>query len=161
MLTPPLPSAAPAAGGSLDYDDVIERKRPRTERVSDGEREAVVERLRTHAVAGRLDADELATRAEQAYGATTVAQLAAVLGDLPAGREAARARPRRRTWLAPLLATATSAAATPVVAMFDGGFRGPLDGVAAVPFWATLAFGGLFMGRIVTTRLRAGTHTPT
>jgi hypothetical protein len=47
------------------------------------------------------------------------------------------------------------------VAMFDGGFRGPLDGVAAVPLWATFAFGGLLTSRLLGTRLRAGTRKTT
>jgi hypothetical protein len=137
----------------------IAPRRPRTERVSDAEREAVVERLRSHAVAGRLDAEELATRAEDTYRARTVGELAEVLRDLPGGREvvATSARARRSMWHLPAFGTVCGAATTVVVANFDGGFRGPLDGVAAVPFWATLAFGGLLAARILTDRLRANT----
>jgi hypothetical protein len=42
-----------------------------------------------------------------------------------------------------------------MVAHFDGGFRGAFDGVAAVPFWATLAFGALLTGRVFGARFRA------
>jgi hypothetical protein len=53
-------------------------------RVSDREREVVVEQLRGHAAAGRLDVDELGERIEAAYAAKTDEQLARVGHDLPA-----------------------------------------------------------------------------
>ena len=64
-------------------------------RAGDADRERVVEALRMHAGAGRLDAEELERRIERAYGATYVADLDAILHDLPrAPRSAApRARP--------------------------------------------------------------------
>ena len=135
----------------------IAPRRPRTERASDAEREAVVERLRSHAVAGRLDTEELATRAEDTDRARTVGELADVLRDLPGGREvvATNAGARRSTWHLPAFGTVCGAGTTVVVAHFDGGFRGPLDGVAAVPFWATLALGGLLAASVLTDRLRA------
>ncbi|MDF5757885.1 DUF1707 domain-containing protein [Spongiactinospora sp. TRM90649] len=52
-------------------------------RASDAEREAVVERLKTASVDGRLTFGELAERTEVAYGAATRAELDAVLSDLP------------------------------------------------------------------------------
>jgi Domain of unknown function (DUF1707) len=50
---------------------------------SDPEREAVAEALRGHAVAGRLDADELEQRLELAYAARRRADLLPLLADLP------------------------------------------------------------------------------
>lgn len=120
----------------------------------------MVERLRSHAVAGRLDADELAARAEDAYGARTVQELADVLRDLPGKRAVARsrdARRRRPTWHLPAYGMVCAAGATVFTAIVDGGFRGPLDGVAAVPFWAALGSGGLLVGRILSARVRGGT----
>jgi hypothetical protein len=52
-------------------------------RASDAEREAVIDQLRDHAAAGRLDTDELAERLEEAYGARTRGDLARVLRELP------------------------------------------------------------------------------
>lgn len=152
---------APANGR---YGDVIARRRPANERASDRERESVVERLRRHAVAGRLDADELAARAEDAYKARTLGELVHVLRDLPDERAFAvrgTARRRRRAWHLPALGTASAAGATVVVAIIDGGFRGPVDGVAAVPFWATVASGALLTVRILSARVRASTQLRT
>jgi hypothetical protein len=53
-------------------------------RVSDAEREAVVDRLRHGAGEGRLDPEELERRVSAAYGATTRGELEAVVVDLPA-----------------------------------------------------------------------------
>jgi hypothetical protein len=53
-------------------------------RASDAEREAAAERLRVAAGDGRLDPDELEERLEAAYGARTVGELDALIGDLPA-----------------------------------------------------------------------------
>ena len=116
----------------------------------------MVERLRIHAVAGRLDTDELAVRAEAAYRARTVEDLASLVFDLPSKghRVAAAARPRRLTWRLPAVGTICGAGTTVVVAHFDGGFRGAFDGVAAVPFWATLALGGLSAAAYVAARVR-------
>jgi hypothetical protein len=52
-------------------------------RVSDADREAVVESLRRHAGDGRLSVDELTTRVEEAYHAKTFGELEAVQRDLP------------------------------------------------------------------------------
>jgi hypothetical protein len=52
-------------------------------RASDREREAVVEALRHHAAAGRLDGEELADRVEVALAARHRGTLADVLADLP------------------------------------------------------------------------------
>ena len=151
------------SGAVADYHEAIADGRPPTERASDAEREAVVERLRTHAVAGRLDLEELSLRAERAYRAKTVGELVDVLRDLPGGRKATarRARRPRPRWYLPAFGTVCGAGTTVVVAHFDGGFRGPLDGVAAVPLWATLACGGLFAVRLLTARLRANVPSRT
>jgi len=52
-------------------------------RASDADRDAAVEALRTHARAGRLDADELEERIEKAYAAKMLSELAALQVDLP------------------------------------------------------------------------------
>jgi hypothetical protein len=124
--------------------------RSRTERVSDADREAAVGLLQSHVVAGRLDPDELAERAERAYRAKTVTDLDEALRDLPADR----ARPQwRPASLRPLLLTAAGAGTTAVTAVLDGGFRGPFDGVAAVPMWATIATLALLAARRAAGRL--------
>ena len=55
-------------------------------RASDAERDRVVEALRTHAEAGRLNADELEERVDLALHATTRADLDALQEDLPGPR---------------------------------------------------------------------------
>jgi Domain of unknown function (DUF1707) len=52
-------------------------------RVSDAEREVVVERLRHAAAEGRLDTDELSERVGRAYSAQTAADLEPLTADLP------------------------------------------------------------------------------
>jgi Domain of unknown function (DUF1707) len=53
-------------------------------RASDADREAVAERLRTAAVEGRLEPDELEQRLHTAFRARTYGELNRLLGDLPA-----------------------------------------------------------------------------
>jgi Domain of unknown function (DUF1707) len=53
-------------------------------RASDEDRQRVVAALERHTGAGRLTLDEFAERVEAAAGASTLDQLAAVVGDLPA-----------------------------------------------------------------------------
>jgi len=53
-------------------------------RASDAEREAVVDRLRTHFAEGRLDHEELEERVEAAYRAKMRSELDGLLADLPA-----------------------------------------------------------------------------
>ncbi|RBY95191.1 hypothetical protein DQ237_16060 [Blastococcus sp. TF02-8] len=55
-------------------------------RASDAERDALVVRLQAAVGEGRLDLDEFAERAEAAYAAVTVADLAALVADLPSDR---------------------------------------------------------------------------
>jgi hypothetical protein len=52
-------------------------------RAADADRERVVEALRQHHVDGRLDAEELTQRIDQAYAAKTLGDLDAVTTDLP------------------------------------------------------------------------------
>jgi hypothetical protein len=52
-------------------------------RASDAERERVADALREHYASGRLDAEELSERLDDAYRAKTVADLQRVSSDLP------------------------------------------------------------------------------
>jgi hypothetical protein len=52
-------------------------------RVSDADRQRVVEELRRHCAAGRLDVDEYADRIAQALGASSWEDLDRALGELP------------------------------------------------------------------------------
>jgi Domain of unknown function (DUF1707) len=52
-------------------------------RVSDAERQRAIDELRRHCGAGRIDMDEYSVRLEQAMTATTLAELDALLADLP------------------------------------------------------------------------------
>jgi len=70
-------------------------------RVSDAERETAVGALAEHYTAGRLTLPELEDRAEQAYRATTRAELVALTADLPTPQRALQPsapRPRRPAW---------------------------------------------------------------
>jgi uncharacterized protein DUF1707/uncharacterized protein DUF4190 len=59
----------------------LDRGKPQT-RASDADREAAVERLRTAALEGRLDSDELEERLASAYGARWCAELTALTADV-------------------------------------------------------------------------------
>jgi hypothetical protein len=52
-------------------------------RVSDADRQRVVEELRRHCAAGRIDVDEYASRVQRALGAATFEELDEVRSDLP------------------------------------------------------------------------------
>jgi hypothetical protein len=67
------------------------------QRASDGEREAVAERLRAAAAEGRLDPDELEERLGAAYAARTVGDLVPLTSDLPAPVAAAGSSPARES----------------------------------------------------------------
>lgn len=60
-------------------------------RASDADRQRVVGVLQRHAEAGRLTLEEFSERVEAAYAARTLADLAALVADLPA--EPGTARP--------------------------------------------------------------------
>jgi hypothetical protein len=64
-------------------------------RASDADRDRVAERLRAAAGEGRLSADELEERLEQAFAARTEAELAPLTVDLPAPFVPPRRRPVR------------------------------------------------------------------
>jgi hypothetical protein len=65
-------------------------------RASDADRERLATELRDHAVAGRLDTDELETRVQQAYAARTTDELRDLRRDLPATPEALALAHRER-----------------------------------------------------------------
>jgi uncharacterized protein DUF1707 len=65
-------------------------------RAGDADRERAAEALRTHAGAGRLDADELERRLETVLSATYLSELDAALADLPRLRAGERPRTGRR-----------------------------------------------------------------
>ena len=72
-------------------------------RVSDQEREAVVETLRAHAAEGRLDPDELDERLTAAYTAKTRRELAGLTRDLPDPGAAPPQPPSLRQRMFPLV----------------------------------------------------------
>src|SRR5207244_5479043 len=69
-------------------------------RVSDAERERVVELLKGHLADGRVSMDEFSDRAAEAYASKTVRDLERCLRDLPPSRRAAAREDRRgrREW---------------------------------------------------------------
>jgi hypothetical protein len=76
------------------------RPPPSGVRASDEDRERLASDLREHAVAGRLDTDELEERLEAAYAARTTSELDELRRDLPATeREAALTHRARRSHL--------------------------------------------------------------
>jgi hypothetical protein len=66
-------------------------------RVSDGDRDRVVEELRAHAADGRLTIEELEDRVQRALAARTAGEVAELTHDLP---ERPAARSPRRSWRA-------------------------------------------------------------
>ena len=102
-------------------------------RVSDADREQVIDILKTAFVQGRLTQDELSTRAGQALASWTFAELSAITADIPAGRIAAPPLPQpiRASTKAPGNRRAVVWAACAMMALplmgaafltFDGGF---------------------------------------
>ena len=69
-------------------------------RASDADREAAVDALRRHALAGRLTSEELEERVGKAYGAKLLSELAGLQVDLPrlAVRPHRSPERRRRPW---------------------------------------------------------------
>jgi hypothetical protein len=73
---------------------------PSALRASDEDRERLVDELNEHAVAGRLDTDELEVRLQSAYAARTTAELDALRRDLPVTpRQTALSHAQRRSQL--------------------------------------------------------------
>src|SRR4051812_17656868 len=75
--------------------DFMPLQRPSEIRASDAERERVVTFLRDHAMAGRLDSDELEERIGLAYGARYVGDLERLIRDLPRAHHPPPARRRQ------------------------------------------------------------------
>jgi class 3 adenylate cyclase len=93
----------------------IEPDQPSSVRISDAERNAVVELLRQHTSEGRLTLDEFSDRVGEVFAARTRADLDAVLVDLPGPEpEPAAAAP-------PPPATRRRAARTWIVGVMSGG----------------------------------------
>lgn len=74
---------------------------PSMMRASDAERERTAAALQRHAVAGRLDFDELSDRCASAYRARTRGELAALTADLPATYGDRAPVPAQHTYAAP------------------------------------------------------------
>ena len=100
--------------------------------------------LKTAFVDGRLTKDELDARAAQAFGARTVADLAKLTADIPAGRAAAPlARPAAPAHRRPLARAAVKAvicliiAATAwwVASIADPGAPAPVPILPGLPRW--------------------------
>ena len=98
---------------------------------SDTERERVVDALREHAAAGRLDTDELDERLGAAYGARLRADLLPLLADLPAPAPP-RPQARRRSLpnAAPVIALAILLIA--IWALTGAGYFWPIWPIGAV-----------------------------
>jgi hypothetical protein len=64
-------------------------------RVSDADRDRIVDQLRDHGAAGRLDTEELEERTDLALAARTFGELDALLTDLPSAPDRRRAIARR------------------------------------------------------------------
>jgi hypothetical protein len=80
-------------------------------RVSDAERNRVIEELQRHTADGRLTLDEFEARVDETLRARTEAELRVVLRELPApayerNHHAPNARPAAPRWLAPAIAVA-------------------------------------------------------
>ncbi len=75
-------------------------------RASDNDRDAVVEALRGHHAAGRLNTEELDERLHAALAARTVPELKVQLVDLPATALARSARRHAPRWARPALLVA-------------------------------------------------------
>ena len=82
------------------------RARP-GERVTDSDREHVVDQLRLHVGQGRLSLEEFSERVDRVLQAVTGADLAAELRDLPRLRTAAELRTHRRSVVLPYLLVST------------------------------------------------------
>ncbi|MHB1536587.1 MAG: DUF1707 SHOCT-like domain-containing protein [Acidimicrobiales bacterium] len=136
-------------------------------RVSDTDRERVLDELRRHCAAGRLDMDEYALRVEEALAASNLAGLDHARRDLPLLRIADPVeRPRRAAAWATARATARNRQAPGAV----GGLATPLLAALSVLMvalatvlavfahvvWGLLLLGGwvvgLFQGRLVRRR---------
>lgn len=72
--------------------------RPSHQRLTDGDRDAALDRLADHYAAGRLDKDEFDERSDAVWTARTGADLAPIFADLQPRASAAPRRPRPGRW---------------------------------------------------------------
>lgn len=102
-------------------------RRPTTPpmRIGHAEREQVVQDLKEHTQAGRLDMHEFEERVSQAYAAKTTVDLAPITADLPSLQpepsRAGRRRRRRRGWISAAVSSWLSVSAMMVVIWFATG----------------------------------------
>jgi len=115
-------------------------------RVSDVERERVVELLKSHVADGRLTVEEFSDRAAEAYAAKTVGDLQLVLRELPqdARTVADEERAARRSWLR---GTVTRFAMPNVICI---GVWAASGGGAFWPAWVLLGTGVGLTRRLLT-----------
>lgn len=126
-------AAAPRDRAIASLRDVRVAAPPRDVRASDADREAVVESLRVHAAAGRLEPEELERRIEAVYAARLQSELGPLVADLPATPPPAPPRPpRSRAWpdLAPLLLLAVALVA--LWALTGAGYFWPVWPIGAL-----------------------------
>jgi hypothetical protein len=120
-------------------------------RVSDSQRQRVIEELRRHCVDGRIDVDDYTERVERAMSAATLEELDKVLGDLPylripdPYREASPAeRPRKRLVAALVVLVSVVVVVAAVVLA-----------VAASWVWAVVLVAGWLLGQAQARLLRS------
>ncbi|HEX4820829.1 MAG TPA: DUF1707 domain-containing protein [Acidimicrobiales bacterium] len=113
-------------------------------RVSDVERERVVELLKSHLAEGRLSLDEFSDRSAEAYAAKTVGDLQLVLRELPKDPKevAASERAARRAWRRNAIVgfASPNAICIGVWALSGGGYFWPA--------WVLLGTGAGLAGRL-------------
>jgi hypothetical protein len=105
-------------------------------RASDADRERVAAELRDHAVAGRLDTDELDERLGRAYAAKTYGDLDALVWDLPRDK---------RAWPPPATRARKSPTRSSPAALMLRGL-----------WWATMAMVALTVVAIVAVAVATG-----
>ena len=130
-------------------------------RASDADREQAVERLRTAAMEGRLDSEELEERIQTAYGARFCSELSSLTADVtpPPAVAPPSPVPARPTFVAPTPSTNGFAIASLVCAVIWFGWVGSFLAVAfghvalrqikesgGVQRGRGLAIGGLLIG---------------
>ncbi len=121
-------------------------------RASDADRDAVVELLRQHGAAGRLDIDELRERIGRALSSKTFGELDGLTADLPGAVSAAPAAPYRPPWARPLFLIGAELAVINfffVAIWFVAGASGSFW-----PGWLILLSVFLFARRAVREQLR-------
>jgi hypothetical protein len=117
-------------------------------RISDAERQEIVERLRTALSEGRLDLDEYDERVAAAYQAKTYRDLAPLTADLPAlpARVDARAGQSRRG-VALLSGLLVFVGLGVLLSVAAGGVAFPLAPLVIFAFWGLLRNAGRYDGR--------------